>query len=150
GFLVGAVEFASPLDLPQWLTLASYLVLAAWDSEVGLIQFCLWGLLLRFYGWRDDEGFRVTVYACQFCGQQFPNFEGAASHEQCCPYGTNVAVPVGGAPSVLGMPIGGGTVSYSTPLGHVVQHEAMGARANTQLRTVPIGIPMGVPVTGLE
>mmetsp|Transcript_55126 Transcript_55126/g.176665 ORF Transcript_55126/g.176665 Transcript_55126/m.176665 type:complete len:171 (-) Transcript_55126:337-849(-) len=103
---------------------------------VGLLQLLIFGFMLKQYGWRPVEGGTRTVYACQFCGTQFPTWEAAADHERLCPCGTGVAVPIGGAPTVLGMPMGS-----PVPMGHVVQ--AQPAVPTGQVVQAQPAVPMG-------
>eukprot|EP00928_Gymnodinium_smaydae_P057423 TRINITY_DN4066_c0_g1_i1.p1 TRINITY_DN4066_c0_g1~~TRINITY_DN4066_c0_g1_i1.p1 ORF type:complete len:218 (-),score=23.16 TRINITY_DN4066_c0_g1_i1:198-851(-) len=74
---------------------------------VGTIQGLLFFTMLNMYGWRSSEGAgSIVVWTCQHCAARFPTFEAAAVHEQSCVYGSNVDVPVGGATTIIGMPMG--------------------------------------------
>mmetsp|Transcript_22 Transcript_22/g.55 ORF Transcript_22/g.55 Transcript_22/m.55 type:complete len:138 (-) Transcript_22:184-597(-) len=101
--LVGAMAAASKAvfaQVPRWIWFGGLLLLA-----VGALQMLAFGFMLSQYGWRPEGPTTRTVYACQFCGAQFATYEAAAQHESSCPFGTNVAVPIGGAPTVIGMPL---------------------------------------------
>mmetsp|Transcript_97197 Transcript_97197/g.208467 ORF Transcript_97197/g.208467 Transcript_97197/m.208467 type:complete len:188 (+) Transcript_97197:3-566(+) len=112
--------------------LAFFLGLLA--TITGALQVVIFGIMLQMYGWREGgiAGGTRTVYACQYCGNQFDTYELAAAHEQVCPLGLAGGGQVGGAPTVMGMPVAG---NNAVPMGTAVG-PPMGQACNN---TVPMG-----------
>eukprot|EP00435_Cladocopium_sp_Y103_P075225 s5_g55.t1 len=82
------------VEAPRWISLLGVIIAIA-----GTMQALLFLCQLQVYGWRAEK---VTVFACNFCGMQYPTFEAASSHEHTCAYGPGANVPVGGAVSTIG------------------------------------------------
>mmetsp|Transcript_66752 Transcript_66752/g.156477 ORF Transcript_66752/g.156477 Transcript_66752/m.156477 type:complete len:142 (-) Transcript_66752:92-517(-) len=108
------------MDAPRWVSLLGLFV-----AITGAAQTVCFLVQLQMYGWREAK---VICYACNFCGSQYPSFEEASAHEQTCPYGTNAAVPVGGAVTVVGLPVGK-SPNYQTPQGQVLSQQVAQAPA---------------------
>mmetsp|Transcript_92940 Transcript_92940/g.289764 ORF Transcript_92940/g.289764 Transcript_92940/m.289764 type:complete len:122 (+) Transcript_92940:106-471(+) len=87
-------------DPPRYVRFGGIMMMA-----IGGIMFLAFGVMLASYGWRPDGTSTRTVYSCQFCGATYPTYADAELHERSCPYGTNRAVPIGGAPTVVGLPV---------------------------------------------
>jgi hypothetical protein len=85
----------------------------------GVLQLLLYSCMLKSHGWRPEDGERRTVWACQYCMQQFPTFEEAAAHEQICPK----RMGPGDVSNIVGVPMGGAQ-PMATPMGQVVSQQA--------------------------
>lgn len=110
----GLICLAGPLfNLPDIVSLSGIFITIA-----GVGMLCAYGCMLSSYGWRPESGSTTTVYACQFCGIQFPTYDIAASHEQICPHGgggyAGVAATAVGVP--MGQPIGAQPMQYGQPM----------------------------------
>merc|ERR1719343_257834 len=86
----------------------------------GGVQLLLYSCMLKSYGWRPEDGERRTVWACQYCTQQFSTFEEAAAHEQICP----MRMGPGNVSNIVGVPMGGAQ-PMATPMGQVVSQQAV-------------------------
>ncbi|CAJ1433421.1 unnamed protein product [Effrenium voratum] len=84
-------------NAPNWIVLLGLVV-----AVTGVLQTILFLVQLSMFGW---FGAKATVYACNYCGTQFPTFEEASSHEQLCSYGPGADVPVGGSVTVRSLVI---------------------------------------------
>ncbi|CAK0833323.1 unnamed protein product [Prorocentrum cordatum] len=85
----------------------------------GGVQLLVYFCMLKSYGWRPEAGEHRTVWACQYCTQQFATFDEAAQHEQACPMRTGP----GNVSNIVGVPMGG-AVPMPTPMGQVVSQQA--------------------------
>lgn len=88
---------------------------------IGGCMLLAFGFMWSQYGFREPGGTQ-TVYACQFCGNQFGTYQQAEMHERCCPLSNNAGgIPMGGGPSIVGVPVGQQNMMQGTPMGTVVQ-----------------------------
>mmetsp|Transcript_118309 Transcript_118309/g.230142 ORF Transcript_118309/g.230142 Transcript_118309/m.230142 type:complete len:130 (-) Transcript_118309:360-749(-) len=100
GLVVMLVALLVPATLSRLLLVGGGLLLL-----VGVLQLLMFGFMLKQWGWREQMTGTRTVWACQFCGAQFPTYEAAAQHEQVCPQRGNVQAP-GAVATVIGVPVG--------------------------------------------